>query len=497
MNGEEINNAYGHLCALGISTKISAGDLSRPELIDSITAAGGVPTWNHAAWTSLPLVLSDLWPLENLRIMEIYNNITDLGREEPMWDGLLTGGRQIFGVAADDCHDVTTGAGHGWIMVRTVDLDAAEILQTIPEGDFYSSTGVTLVDLQVTPTSLSLASSNGEYIEFIGAGGKVLSAIPAAAGEYIFDGSERYVRARVTGPAGKAWTQPVFLPRFSQDPFADRVVDGGGLTEDAQSHLLGPICPGQVPANWDSYAARINAGQSVILDLGEGEEIVDNPGPDLAVEEVDNEDSADWGAEPYVVLASLDGTAWASLGTGVGDSTFDLASAGLPRARYVRIDVTTGNTEIDGVMVLDPALRDPYADTVVAATGVTAGGASGVASNSLGPPFPGQVPSSWQNYSVRVNAGGTLILDMGPGEEILDQPGNDLAVEEVDAEDGFGSDPYTVSASADGATFVVLGDGSGDATFDLAAAQLSQARYIKITVATGDAEIDAVTALWK
>jgi hypothetical protein len=65
----------------------------------------------------------------------------------------------------------------------------------------------------------------------------------------------------------------------------------------------------------------------------------------------------------------------------------------------------------------------------------------------------------------------------------------------IGADEGGADDPYQVSASADGATWVVPGDGTGDGAFDLAAGALAQARDVRLEVSTGNAELDAVTAL--
>jgi hypothetical protein len=489
LDGEETNSA-AHVNALGISAVIPHATLTIQQLVDAVLAAGGIPVLNHPAWTSLTLTMTDLWPLARTPLMEIHNHITDNGFDEVLWDGLLTSGTAIFGVASDDCHALAGGSGQGWVMVRAVTPTPETILDSLVRGEFYASAGATLTDVQSTRDGLTVQSLDGDYIEFIGAGGRVLATVVGSSGSYDFDGSERYVRARVTSAAGKAWTQPVFSARFSRDPYADAVVAATGLDPATLTPLLGPPYAGRVPTTWETHGSRISAGQHVDLDLGAGEEAVDGPGMDLYVEEVDAEDGVGV-ADPYEVLASQDGTTWVSLGMGNGDSYFDLGAGGLSSARYVRINVYAGNAEIDAVMVLDPSLRDPDADIVVELTNKT----DGLAPNVLGPPFPGPIPDPWTLYGVGIAAGGRLVVDMGAGEDVLDGDGPDLAVEEVDAEDGGGDDPYRVSVSADGATWVLLGTGMGDASFDLATSGFTQARYVRIEATTTDVEIDAITAL--
>lgn len=489
LDGEELASA-GHVNALHISATIPTATRTIQQLVDVVLAAGGVPVLNHPAWTSLPLGLTDLWPITGASLMEIHNHITDLGFDEVLWDGLLTSGRLVFGVAADDCHALATRSGKAWVVVRSVERTADALLAALVRGEFYASTGPELTDVVATSDTLTVDSVDGVYIEFTGAGGRVLDRALGPSASYALDGSERYVRARVTSAAGKAWTQPVRAASFERDPYADAVVAAVGLDPAALGAMLGPPYLGRVPSDWQNHGPRISAGQHVDLDMGEGEEVLDGDGMDLYVEEVDAEDLVG-GPDAYEVLASTDGSTWASLGTGAGDASFDLADGGLSSARYVRIGVATGDAEIDAVMYLDPILRDPNADVVVEATGRT----EGLAPNVLGPPFPGAVPSPWTFYGIGIGAGGRLIVDMGPGEEILDGPGMDLAVEEIGADEGGADDPYQVSASADGVTWAVLGDGTGDGEFDLAAGGLALARYVLLDVPTGNAEFDAVTAI--
>ena len=495
INGEEVGRSFCHMSSLAASEGVGSTTLGGiQEVIDHILSIGGVPILNHPAWSSLPLSVTDLWPLERLKLMEIYNHITDLGYDEGQWDAMLTSGKEIFGVAADDCHAVGTGSGGGWVMVRTQTLAPSGILEAMQMGDFYASTGVTVSSIAAETDRLEIESANGEYIEFIGQGGRVLQSMIGSAGEYLFTGDEHYVRARITSSEGKAWTQPILLQDFSRDPYADAVVETNVAAPSSLEPILGPPLPGKVPSDWEKHGGRISAGEYAVFDMGENEDIEDTDGADLYIEEVDDEDGVGV-ADPYDVAVSEDGLAWVSVGSGQGDSYFDIGAAGVSSARYVKISVTAGDAEIEGMMFLDPSLRDPDADSVVEAAGVTPGHK---APHILGPRYPGQIPSSsWTMVAVQITAGGHIVLDMGAGEEIADGTGADLQIEEVDAEDfdGAGADPYSVSASLNGVDWVDLGDGTGDATFDLGGGGLARARYIRIDVTSGDAELDAVSAL--
>ena len=186
--------------------------------------------------------------------------------------------------------------------------------------------------------------------------------------------------AEPSGPASKA-----------TDPFADRVVSftpgpGAGFGQDKLDAVLGP------PQGKGDAAGSLH-----VVSLGQGGEIVieftdifavDGPGPDLLVFE---NPFSTW-LETGVVAASEDGVTWhewpgdaqdaaggfpgcagvrpvlAAPDNGVdptdplaaGGDAFDLADAGLQRARFVRIqdsgassyDAPTGGFDLDAVAVV-------------------------------------------------------------------------------------------------------------------------------------------------
>ena len=99
-------------------------------------------------------------------------------------------------------------------MVRADTLTSEAILASLARGDFYSSTGVTLLDVQSDARELRIEiapSGDRRYMtEFIGPAGAVLAAVPGVHPRYRFTGREGYVRARVTDSSGRhAWTQPI------------------------------------------------------------------------------------------------------------------------------------------------------------------------------------------------------------------------------------------------------------------------------------------------
>ncbi|MGB0578634.1 MAG: PHP domain-containing protein [Limisphaerales bacterium] len=164
----------------------------------------------------------------------------------------------MFGLATDDTHNYhqtnskKSNGLRGWVQVRAEELSAKELIAAMKRGDFYSSTGVILRNVNVTKTDyhVSVKPEKGvNYtIQFIGtlkgydrtntpihnkAGeklrlthrysedvGEVLKEVKGSKASYKFKGNELYVRAKVisdkpqTNPINAddlevAWTQPV------------------------------------------------------------------------------------------------------------------------------------------------------------------------------------------------------------------------------------------------------------------------------------------------
>lgn len=200
--------------------------------VEAIRAAGGAPVVAHP---NLRYAVSagDLKALRNYSLFELFNafDITNSGGDashpsvEQMWDQVLSAGKVVYGVAADDAHSLTkpdrAPPGRAWVMVRAESLTPAEIVGALEGGDFYATNGVRLRDLRVTCDSITVKTEGDgcepfdfcfpHTVEFIGRDGRVLRTTTESTAEYRFAGGELYVRARITDGFGRtAWTQPVF-----------------------------------------------------------------------------------------------------------------------------------------------------------------------------------------------------------------------------------------------------------------------------------------------
>ena len=223
-----------HVNGIGISRvvePIDAGDLV-PTLqanVDAILQAGGIASINHPNmdWA---IDHEAIKQVVGASLMEVYNGMGSANVYgapgkfscDEIWDGVLSAGRVIFGVATDDSHHYSNfshlhnNPGRGWVVVRAAELSQEAIVEAFASGNFYASTGVTLSELEVSPESVLVRieqERNWIYVTtFVGRGGVTLDEHVGLEASYRPRGDEGYVRSVVRSSYGtKAWTQPVFL----------------------------------------------------------------------------------------------------------------------------------------------------------------------------------------------------------------------------------------------------------------------------------------------
>jgi hypothetical protein len=222
----------------------------------------------HPNWGGV-VPVEDWAALPDVRFFEVMNSLpSDLENRgdanrlstDRLWDVALAarlsrlGLGTLYGVAADDVHDVRPRGGQGWVMVRAKELSADAIVKAMKAGDFYASTGVTLKDVRADGRKLAVEvqpEPNVAYlIQFIGTLasydrskeeakdekgsllpptqrysdeiGKVLQEVKGTSATFTPAGKELYVRAKVVSSKAvaklkpdaadefeTAWTQPL------------------------------------------------------------------------------------------------------------------------------------------------------------------------------------------------------------------------------------------------------------------------------------------------
>jgi hypothetical protein len=102
------------------------------------------------------------------------------------------------------------------VVVRAEELTVEAIVEGLATGEFYSSSGISLRELEITRDGVSLEiDPMYDFIyttSFIGKDGQILDQVTGAEASYEIQGEEGYVRAAIRSSSGqKAWTQPVFV----------------------------------------------------------------------------------------------------------------------------------------------------------------------------------------------------------------------------------------------------------------------------------------------
>ena len=201
------------------------------DCIDAVREQQGVPMINHPNfnWRLSRDVLS---ASRQCNLFELYNgypgtnnqgDVNHPGTEE-IWDSMLSAGKRIYGVAADDAHVYqkcsaeVSNPGRGWVVVRAKRLETGEIMKNLDAGLFYSSTGIEISDLVIHPTRIEILikdTGNTEYTTaFIGSAGKLLHQTKSNPAIYDLSTDSPYVRAKITDKDGHcAWIQPIFVVR--------------------------------------------------------------------------------------------------------------------------------------------------------------------------------------------------------------------------------------------------------------------------------------------
>ncbi len=221
-------NAIGNRAPLRADVQLKVAD-SFTRNIARIREAGAIAQINHPSFHLRDRAAASV--LTGTLLMEVHNvssRTEEMGSMhqplfEAAWDIVLTAGKRVYGVAADDTHDYKTfgpkqaNPGGGWIMVHVPKLTQADIFKSLLAGDFYASSGVEVTQYEFDKTTIRIAVKPEpgvtHTIWFIGRGGIPLLKAGGDRAEYRLRGgpNESYVRVRVNASDGSmAWAQPIW-----------------------------------------------------------------------------------------------------------------------------------------------------------------------------------------------------------------------------------------------------------------------------------------------
>jgi hypothetical protein len=187
-------------------------------VLQDIAAAGdGFVVVNHPNWQQrfdhCPIEKLDEWV--GYAGLEIYNGTIGRLQGSPYatgkWDMLLAAGRRVWGFANDDHHLAAGDIEMGWNVARVVGDTWRDVVEALRRGRFYASTGVSIERISVDGPTIRLETGNARRICALGALGRRIAQVDAAAIEIDAPETEPYLRFECWGDGESfAWTQPFF-----------------------------------------------------------------------------------------------------------------------------------------------------------------------------------------------------------------------------------------------------------------------------------------------
>ncbi|WP_156040628.1 CehA/McbA family metallohydrolase [Chondromyces apiculatus] len=251
--GEEITMVAAmqpvHVNAICTKERIGGGTFRTPGAAlawatAKILAQDGVAIVNHPNfhWALDPEHIAEAKGAQLLEIWSGHPHVRSDGDEghasaEAKWDQVLSSGRSIAAVAVDDMHALTglnknvpqAPPGVAWVEVFAEETSQEAICEALAAGKLYASAGPRITHLGVGDDRFTLDVETPELkVEFLDHGGQLLAseqpeavedsgddeARPVYRASYRLNGTERFVRARLTAPDGKrAWTQAYWVAR--------------------------------------------------------------------------------------------------------------------------------------------------------------------------------------------------------------------------------------------------------------------------------------------
>lgn len=224
------NGERWHIVAVGLPVDFAplADGETGPEVARRACDAGAFVGLAHPYWNAVSEV-DALGIVDTIDAVEVYNHGCEVevarGFGLHMAEMLLNKGHRVALYAADDAHfkhqrGTFVDAFGGWVMVKAEALSADAILAALKAGDFYSSTGPEIHDIELSGSTIRVSCSPVEMILVSGHGATFRRAHDASLIEFEADISDMketpYVRVTIVDKTGRsAWSNPIWLDRAS------------------------------------------------------------------------------------------------------------------------------------------------------------------------------------------------------------------------------------------------------------------------------------------
>jgi hypothetical protein len=212
------NGQLWHIVAVGLPLDFAptAPSETALELARRAAAAGAFIGIAHPAWYGL--TLDDVRSLDVAHAIEIYNEtcfaLNDRGESWYVADLLLSRGHRYFAYAADDAHFLPTrpDACAAWIQLRAESLAPESLLAALKAGQFYSSQGPEIHDVQIDARRLRVSCSPVAHVYLSGKAplARQIHGTDITTCEFSLEPfRDSYARITVIDEHGKrAWSNP-------------------------------------------------------------------------------------------------------------------------------------------------------------------------------------------------------------------------------------------------------------------------------------------------
>lgn len=168
------------------------------KVIDEANANGFLVSLNHPHYS---MITPDFFgQLNGLFAMEIFNYISRFAGindyNPQMYDTILRQGKNIFCIAADDCHnhvgkeDPYCDKFGGFVMIKAPCLEYSAVISALEKGNFYASTGPEINSLYIEDGKVHLICSPAKYVNMSSSsrnGGCFHAPAGGAITEAVFD----------------------------------------------------------------------------------------------------------------------------------------------------------------------------------------------------------------------------------------------------------------------------------------------------------------------
>ncbi len=186
-------------------------------IVDYFRNRGFFISYNHPTWSKIKLDqvsgVSGIWSVE------IYNHSTHLGSSNGydafFIDAMAAEGNDIKIIATDDNHNVDGDSDcfGGYVMVCAEDCTHDNIVTSLLEGNFYSSSGCEIIDWGIEKNTAFIECEDCEWIRFVVDGrvgdGRTIRRQDRelTSASYQLQGYEKSIRIECMNTSGKmAWT---------------------------------------------------------------------------------------------------------------------------------------------------------------------------------------------------------------------------------------------------------------------------------------------------